>query len=263
MDLIKNTKTSRVCTCRPYGGNNNVKFTFKSVLMLGTAALMAVNSNASVIFIDQFGTTQNLSTAGTLFSNVAGGDILGGHRFASLTGHTGADTDLLNINAPVANEIDFTNGTSSSSNLTVIYDGTANTDGAIHFGLGGFDLTSGGLNSIFSFIMNGDHPINVVFDVYTGADATHDSRLVTPVAGFGDQTVNAPFSSFAAAGTNGGADFANVSAITLTIAGTPGLNLALKQGISTGPLTPAPEPVTLALTGSGLLGLGFFSRKRK
>jgi hypothetical protein len=240
-----------------------VKFTSKSVLMLGTAALMAVNSNASVIVIDQFGTTQNLSTAGTTFTNVAGGDILGGQRYASLTGHTGLTDDTLDINVPIVNELDFTNGTASSSNLTVIYDGTANTDGLIHFGLGGFDLTSAGLNSIFSFVMNGDHPVNVVFDVYTGADATHDSRLVTAVAGFGDQNVNALFSSFVDAGTNGGADFASVSAITLTVNGTAGLNLALKQGISAGPSTPTPEPVTLALTGSGLLGLGFFARKRK
>jgi len=247
----------------PYGGNNNVKFTSKSVLMLGTAALMAVNSNASVIFIDQFGTTQNLSTAGTIFSNVAGGDILGGHRFASLTGHSGTTSDTLDLNSPTVNELDFTNGTFSSSNLTVIYDGTANTDGAIHFGLGGFDLTSGGLNSIFSFIVNSDHIIDVIFNVYSGPNASLQSQLDTHLTTLGDQAIDAPFSSFASVGGSGGADFANVSAITLTINGTAGLNLALKQGISTGPATPTPEPVTLALTGSGLLGLGFFARKRK
>jgi hypothetical protein len=241
------------------GGNINVQFVSKSVLMLGTAALMAVNSHASTIFIDQFGTTQNLSTLGATSSTVTGSDILGGHRYASLTGHTGVDTDTLNINASVTNELDFSNGTSSSSNLKVIYDGTNNTDGAIHFGLGGVDLTSGGLNSLFSFILNGNNPVNVVFDVYT-TDASHDSRLVTTVTGLGDQTVNAPFSSFLNFGSIGGADFTSVSAVTLTIAGTPGLNLALKQGIET---TPAPEPASLALTGTGLLGLGFIARKRK
>jgi hypothetical protein len=230
--------------------------------MLGTPALMAANSHASVIFIDQFGTTQNLSTGGTTFSNVAGGDILGVHRYASLTGHTGTTNDTLDINAPTANELDFSNGTSSSSNLTVIYDGTTFSDGAIHFGLGGFDLTSGGLNSLFSFIVNSDHVIDVIFNIYSGPDASLHSQLDTPVTSFGDHFIDAPFSSFAPVG-GPGADFANVSAVTLTVTGTPGLNLALKQGISTGPLTPAPEPVTLALTGSGLLGLGFFARKRK
>ena len=239
-----------------------MKFTSKNVLMLGTAALMAANSQASIIFIDHFGTTQNLSTAGTTFSNVAAGDVVGGRRYASLTGHAGTTTDTLDINSPTTNELDFTNGTFSSSNLSVIYDGTANTDGLIHFGMNS-DLTSAGLNSIFSFVVNSDHIIHVIFDVYSGPNATHDSQLDTSVSTLGDNAVSAPFLSFASVGASGGADFAHVSAVALHVNGTGGLNLALKQGISTGPAAPTPEPVTLALTGSGLLCVGLLGRKRK
>src|SRR6267142_1841970 len=104
----------------------------KQLGIVFTSIMFASMANASFI-IDPFDVTQQLTA--TSSSNVAAVDVLGGHRYASITKTSGVGNDTLNINIPTINVLDLTSAAGDSANMTLLYDGTSNTTGVNAFSL--------------------------------------------------------------------------------------------------------------------------------
>jgi len=211
-------------------------------------------ANASFI-IDPFADTQNLTA--TSNGTMAAGDITGGNRYASITQNTGTKTDTLLFNA-TPNEMDLNIGTGDTSDMRLLYDGTANTTGTNAFSLGSIDFTQGGALSLIRINLQSDHLNSLTMKVYT--DATDFSTATfnyTNDAFF--NSYDTPFTSFVASGA--GADFTNVNAFELTISGVPQENL--QMNLLSAEASSAPEPSAMLLLGGGLVGLGVFSRRRR
>jgi hypothetical protein len=104
-------------------------------------------------------------------------------------------------------------------------------------GLGGIDFTQDGGNAIEMDVISYDfprgNPLPLIVTVYDASDPTKFSRGVATLNGvvFSSTKVTIPFASFVAApGASGPADFTNVGAVTLKIAGeeTPDTDFGLE-----------------------------------
>jgi YVTN family beta-propeller protein len=111
----------------------------------------------------------------------------------------------------------------STNTVTLVWDGADNNAAAINYtGLGGLDITNGGLRSGFSFDFNADFnsilsdPIIITLDVYTNSGAASRASITIeePTNTITNYTI--PFSSFASL-LGSGATLSNIGAISLTI----------------------------------------------
>jgi hypothetical protein len=213
-------------------------------------------ANATSFIIDPFADTQQLTTSNS--SNVAGVDLIGGNRFASITRTSGGLSDSLNINVPTTDILDLSMAATDSSDMRLLYDGTSNTTGVNAFGLTGIDFTQLGTLSLIRISLESDHANSLTMKVYT--DATNFSTAIVNYTN--DPFFNnydTPFTSFVATGT--GADFTNVKAFEVTISGVPQQDS--QMGFISAEANATPEPSTMLLLGGGLVGLGVFSRRRR
>ena len=213
-------------------------------------------ANATSFIIDPFADTQQLTTSNS--SNVAGVDLIGGNRYASITKTGGLLTDSLNINAPSVDVLDLSMAAGDSSDMRLLYDGTTNNTGANAFGLTGIDFTQLGTLSLIRINLESDHLNSLTMKVYTSAtDFSTATFNYTNDAFF--NSYDTPFTSFLASGA--GADFTDVKAFEVIINGVPQQDLTM--GFISAEATSAPEPSTMLLLGAGLVGLGVFSRRRR
>jgi len=194
---------------------------------------------AQVNLIDPFDTAQAelLANSGNVNDDswVSGGDIFGGERDL-LVGYTAGPNDVtvsVNAGALSHSQESLTTGYS-----VVTWDGPDNDSGNLDpTGLGGVDLTNGGLNDRFwIYVVSCDWGSTLTLDVYT--DGGNWSRGSVAIPPFTLNTALAvPFATFTAQdGT--GADFTKVGAIVLDIDGrtTADLDLTLDWIGPRGPL---------------------------
>ena len=129
----------------------------------------------------------------------------------------------------------------------ITWDGVADTP----TGLGGVDLTEGGLSSVFEFdVIMDDFAVDLTFTVWTDAANWSVGTIALPggIPFNPGQTFVLPYADFTVGGGTG-ADFENVGAIELLIDGQiPGTDLLLG-------IIQTPEPGTASLIMLGALAL--------
>jgi hypothetical protein len=226
--------------------------------------LLAGNAYATLI-IDSFNVSYKsqplfMFPAGanvTDFNTGPTGDIIGGSRDATLAYANGLGISYSTVNLSNSGTMDFAQGPGTSAKLTLIWDGDT-TPGLNAYALGA-NLTAGGATGFVTDMTDIDLPISFRVEVYTNAtnSSYYQGVFQGKPSGIGLQYLG--FSQFIVS-SGSGADFSNVGAIKFIIDGTnyPDADLSINS-ISTG----VPEPVTLVLMLSGLLGLGFHVYRRR
>ena len=194
--------------------------------------------------VDDFTTFQFLSQSGVGSTSdvTSGAGIVGTERDMTLTVTAGPGVAQL-----FAGTGEFAHSCPASVSATSIltWDGIDGTSSLNPIGLGGVDMTDGGLSAALRLrVSHCDLPANIQFNVY-GATGSSTGTISVPPSTGTPIDYALPYSSFTVI-SGAGADFANVGAIQMTIAGSPALDLSLIV-IDT---IAIPEPTTLAAIGA-------------
>jgi hypothetical protein len=223
---------------------------FRTLLGVCIAGLFGTSVSQATIVIDPFTAEQSVEVFGgppgpaSAFDSLNPAGVVGGERDVLLTrtsdnaGGVAGDVSLSLVGA-----IAYASDVRTTGNALVVYDGV-DADAAINFtGLGGVDLTESGQNTRFEVGVTSDLGASVVITVYT--DSTRYSTATVPVPADPSYTftiAQVPFASFSVAGSNGGADFANVGAITVAIDGSiAATDVLVNYFVSTGDIPPQEE----------------------
>lgn len=226
--------------------------------------LVGLSSSAQAILtIDDFDSFSFLTVSGppagpmSNFASYTTAQALGGERDAMisrLSSNSGAVS--MDISGSVASQLSYASAPFTSGSLFLSYDGVDGVSAFNPEGLGGIDITQSGANTGIFLRSTSDLGAELTFTIYTTAD--YVSTVTIPIAAdptftFTDYFM--PFSSFSDIGSLGGADFADVGAITLFLDGsTPGTDVSLETVIATA--TPVPEPGgCLLVTMAGFVAL--------
>lgn len=179
-------------------------------------------AQCSNIIVDDFSTSQlptfAIGAGGTAASATAGAAILGGERDLEVGVVTGAVVSA----ATSTGQFTFSVGASTTGEALLAYDGPDGLPASSAVdatGLGGVDVTSGGnTDALVVTVGQNDLPGTLALNVMTdAANASTFSTALPPVATATDFLV--PFSSFTPS-LGAGADFTNVGALTVGIAGS-------------------------------------------
>lgn len=215
---------------------------------LGLSFVACAPRASAAIVIDTFsGGALNVSTppGGANPSSANGGTLsanaLGGAHNLSITRTTGTGGFNNSIDQAGNGFWSYSSGPGDAGRGTVLYDG--GTDNVVSDpGLGGIDLTQGGLNDRIVFKYRADQAGSNVLGVVLYSGAGNSSTATVNVSGtgfsgpFADGVI--PFSSFVnSSGT--GASLSNISAIQLLIDGSnvPALDVQIDS------VSAVPEPV--------------------
>lgn len=244
-------------------------------LILAAIASAAVftAAPASAIIIDSFNNgpvdiTANQATP-QVQNVVDAAGIIGGQRESSVIYYNPTSTapDNVRLRVDFADQNNFSHSQDAGvAGLSIfVYDGPDGDPTSIDYGgLGGIDLTEGGLADRFIFtVLFADQSVNQVLDLRVYTDATHYSDLFKNFAA----PINSPtqisflFSDFTVGdGAAGAADFTNIGAILLAIDGRfePALDVRLDE-LRT---LVIPEPATMSLLALGLTAVAGLRRRR-
>jgi hypothetical protein len=229
------------------------------ILKASSAALVVAlmlhrPTDAATILIDDFITVQSATaTAGSPVgsSTIAAPEAIGGERdmHADLVG---GNTSLSINSNPFGGEILIhDSGTAVTGFSMIVWDGLDGDPATIDpTGLGGIDLTSGGLNNAIRMTeFLADLTGTISLTVFDASDATGDtwSRAVLALPGgiFSPVDMDVLFTDFTVVGANGAASFTNVGAISMEIKNLTTGSLDVQMGS----ISAVPEP------SSGLLWL--------
>lgn len=243
--------------------------------LIAAALALACAGSAQAIIIDSFVTDQSLTLAyppiGTSMSSSASGTgILGGER--DLTINLTGGRMVGNGISSVVNSGYY----SYSQDATIKGTGVIQWDGADAspnlnpIGLGGINLTAGGIDSLVLGVISDDLPVDVTITVYSSA-GNASSRTLTLPGQIDEETAKTYFFKYSDFSTllGSGADFANVGAITLSTGSStsaPDLVfdfLETSEPPAVPPSGTVPEPGTLGLLGLGAAACGLVARRRK
>lgn len=226
---------------------------------------------AAPVLIDDFTTPQTLCAGGDCGSPSASGVVapnaVGGHRFASIDSDESATgTSFLDVKDganPVATAA-FSNGPNTQRTLHFLWDG--GTDSGNDFGLAHVDFTGGGSNDRIRVAGKSDLGATGTLKLFTDSNHLSVATFAIPANTAADSDpfvdVDVLFSGFApGAGAAGGADFGNITAVTLDIGGPAGLD-AIIDFIDARDPPQVPEPTALSLVGLGIAGIGVARRRR-
>jgi hypothetical protein len=176
------------------------------------------------------------NTGGTLTGSNAG-LTLSGSTLTSVVNYDGLGTVTGNLGS-----LSFSTGALISGNLQT---------GAIFAGGGSFQIATNGTNGLpDGVIFNGSFSGNVSWQLFTLSNGAKEYTLTGPISGIlveGNQNI-------AVVGLT----------VQLTVTVTPGSRNVVSIMIASGNtnLTPVPEPGTLGLLGTGLLGIAALVRQR-
>jgi len=234
-----------------------------SVVFIGAIALLGAQQSIGGV-IDSFGGDIQLlqSDAGTLFSQgtTVNAGVLGGERDVTLSQTSAQGGGRLLVNeANISGVLDFSMEVGSTGVATIVWDGVDGNENIDADGLGGFDLTAGGLDNAFSLIVSFDDlPTELSMTVYSGEQNVSKASVLvnSPVGAGAEQEYLLLFSDFAVV-SGSGADFTSAGAVVLEIDHfTPATDFQLDM------VQTVPEPSTILLLIGGALSAGLLARRR-
>ena len=254
--------------------------------VLGGLALLAVNvnANAAAVGVDLFTVGQARVTDSTVnataeFSSIndplfpgLGATILGGNRDIGV--NLGSDPFSNGAYVQVAGgAFSFNTGSLATATATVQWDGANNNLTLDTLGLGGIDITNGGVNNLFevkTIFSDGGFLFDIgIWDMTGKSVIAHlgSNAHATPATSFlglntwanGDATGTFGLTFGGGASAGNGVDLKNIGAIQLIVdpfASFVSLDLTIDS------IKTVPEPSSLGLLGIGLLSAGFAKRRK-
>jgi hypothetical protein len=245
------------------------------ILIFSFAAL----TTAAPIIVDDFSTDQtlNLSALGAnpkhVRNNAAGG--VGGGREFTLTRTAGTGNAQLDSNTFSPGFLSYASSDVADAQFLVVWDGSANTTASATANLSAvtglafdlnLDLTDGGANTLFRIRADADNNGNVPLMVRIYTSATKYVTGTTTVdgdVGFTLGVYDMLFTSFVGTGLGVGETALDVLRNTKAIALYGNAPQASDLSIDfVGSTSMVPEPTTMALIGTAIVGLGLARRRR-
>ena len=231
----------------------------KRALLAGVAVFaMAPAANAASVLIDGFDSQQRAidvaSGLESMFSEINDPSVLGEYRDISASNDNGTveGTEVRVFNSALA----FSNIAFESGEGFLTYDGQDGSMAVNTTGLGGFDLTFGGLGTGFEYeVIQADAELGFTVEAYDMVGGFSSFMTVLPET-LTTQTFTGSFDQFM-----GDADLTNLGALRFIASsrGVPNIDAAIGS-IS---VSIIPLPAGVFLLGGALLGLGAAARRRK
>lgn len=220
---------------------------------------LGATSARADILIDSFDTTQTVTVSGgppgpkSTFGSSSAAEAIGGERDI-LVNRTSSGSGSLTVDVGISMPGMAAQGAGFgvAGNSVFTWDGPDSAAAVNATGLGGIDLTGGGLGTQFLLDAASDLGVTLLLRVFT--DSTRFSELsavVPPDPEFDLSTFAFPFSAFNPTGPGGGANFTNVGAIQLQISGGSSAD-AIVDVLSI-PTVAVPAPPSALLLGLGAI----------
>jgi len=219
---------------------------FRSILA-GVAALAAPFALAApagaFVMIDNFATQQTLQLPGggpnSASSSSPAVEVLGGERDVQITRTIGNDYVELLINPTGSDRLlSASSAAATVPTWTLVWDGPDGSPTVDADGLGGVDLTQGGVNTGFLVRVRSDLPATLEIAATGASGGSTSASLPLPGGEIVLQSRFLPFSAFATP-----ALFADTGSLSLALTGTAGTDAQLDYVLVT---VPEPSGATVA-----------------
>lgn len=188
----------------------------------------------------------------------SGAGILGGERDVVASADPGFGSTVVVVDEFGSDLLGFEQGWDKGA-ATITWDGNDSSILLDPTGLGGVDLTESGLADALALdVAFIDSDVMLILTVHTDAGNASRASVLLPGATPAGPFIF-PFTSFLTL-SGGGADFANVGAIALSISGSIGTDFRVDE-FTTVQATPVPQPETFLLTAMGVIWIAGSRRK--